>query len=132
MTRDQFQQLRTLFEELKSASEEQRSRAIRELEEGDPSLAAEPERMLDAHASGTGPLDHPPVDSFSEELASQKQTGFAIGAQFGPYHLEKELGRGGMGIVYEATRADGSFEKRVAIKILPHDRFDDLFLRRFQ
>ena len=48
MTRDQFQELRTLFEEPKSASEEQRSRAIRELEEGDPSLAAELERMLDA------------------------------------------------------------------------------------
>ncbi len=37
-----------------------------------------------------------------------------------------------MGVVYQATRADGSFEKRVAIKILRHDRVDDLFLRRFQ
>ena len=37
-----------------------------------------------------------------------------------------------MGVVFEATRADGSFEKRVAIKILRHDHIDDLFLRRFE
>ncbi|MBZ5600790.1 MAG: protein kinase, partial [Acidobacteriia bacterium] len=46
--------------------------------------------------------------------------------------LEAELGRVGMGVVYLAVRADGRFEKRVAIKILRHDRIDNLFLRRFE
>ncbi len=36
----------------------------------------------------------------------------------GPYKLLGELGRGGMAIVYRGERADGSFEKQVAIKVL--------------
>ena len=36
----------------------------------------------------------------------------------GPYKLLKELGRGGMGAVYLAARADEHYQKRVAIKII--------------
>jgi serine/threonine-protein kinase len=37
----------------------------------------------------------------------------------GDWKLVRELGSGGMGIVYEAERDDGSYESRVAIKMLP-------------
>jgi eukaryotic-like serine/threonine-protein kinase len=40
------------------------------------------------------------------------------GTFVGPYRLERELGRGGMGVVYLASRADHQYEKRVAIKLL--------------
>ncbi|HEX8897978.1 MAG TPA: hypothetical protein VF751_04715, partial [Chthoniobacterales bacterium] len=42
------------------------------------------------------------------------QTGKRIGA----YVIRGEIGRGGMGTVYLAARADGFFEKEVAIKLL--------------
>jgi eukaryotic-like serine/threonine-protein kinase len=38
--------------------------------------------------------------------------------QFGPYRLEKMIGRGGMGAVYLAHRADGNVEHKVAVKII--------------
>ncbi len=36
---------------------------------------------------------------------------------FGSYHIKREIGRGGMGIVYEAVHA--LLEKKVALKVLP-------------
>ena len=38
--------------------------------------------------------------------------------RIGSYVVARELGRGGMATVYEAERADGEFEQRVAIKLL--------------
>ena len=40
------------------------------------------------------------------------------GTRLGPYVIEAEIGRGGMGTVWRARRADGQFEGHVAIKVL--------------
>lgn len=42
------------------------------------------------------------------------------GARVGAFRIVRELGRGGMGVVYLAERADGEFEQSVALKWL-HD-----------
>src|SRR5581483_11025111 len=42
----------------------------------------------------------------------------AIGQVLGVYRVEQEIGRGGMGAVYLASRAGGEFQKRVAIKLI--------------
>jgi non-specific serine/threonine protein kinase/serine/threonine-protein kinase len=39
----------------------------------------------------------------------------------GAWKLMRHIGRGGMGVVYEAARADGDFTQRVAIKLLRSD-----------
>jgi tetratricopeptide (TPR) repeat protein/predicted Ser/Thr protein kinase len=46
-------------------------------------------------------------------------TSMHAGRRLGPYLLVAEIGRGGMGVVYEARRDDDQFDRRVAIKILP-------------
>ena len=54
----------------------------------------------------------------------------------GPYRLEKLLGRGGMGSVYAAERADGEVKQRVAVKLLRpgagHPQFRQWFLSERQ
>jgi len=41
------------------------------------------------------------------------------GRSLGAWTLRSRIGQGGMGVVYLAERADGAFEKQVAVKILP-------------
>jgi eukaryotic-like serine/threonine-protein kinase len=50
----------------------------------------------------------------SEETASAT----LVGRQVGPYIIEAEIGRGGMGSVWRARRADNRFENTVAVKFL--------------
>jgi len=50
----------------------------------------------------------------------------------GPYRLVRELGRGGMGVVYLAMRDDGAFRKNVAIKLLLREAVSEEFVLRFK
>ncbi len=54
------------------------------------------------------------------------------GRRIGAYEVMRELGRGGMGTVWLAQRADQQFKKLVAIKLLKRGTDTDEVLRRFQ
>src|SRR3990172_3110105 len=45
------------------------------------------------------------------------------GQQFGEYYIEREIGRGGMGVVYEAFHT--GLERRVALKVLSGRSFEE-------
>ena len=49
-----------------------------------------------------------------------------------PYELLSEIGRGGMGVVYLARRADDEFQRRVAIKLVSGGLADEVALGRFR
>ena len=53
------------------------------------------------------------------------------GRRVGPYRIERAVGRGGMGAVYLAHRADGQFEQTVALKLIKRGMDSDAVLRRF-
>jgi serine/threonine protein kinase len=55
-----------------------------------------------------------------------------IGRQVGAYRLTREIGRGGMGAVYAAERADGSFRQQVAVKLIKRGMDTDFILKRFR
>src|SRR5437868_10175124 len=56
--------------------------------------------------------------------------GPTIGAQVGPYRLESQIGRGGMGSVYRAL--DTKLNRPVAMKFLSDNLADAAARRRFQ
>lgn len=54
----------------------------------------------------------------------------APGTTLGPYRVERQLGSGGMGVVYEAF--DTQLQRKVALKVIsPHLADDPLFRERF-
>ena len=55
-----------------------------------------------------------------------------IGKRVGVYELKREIGRGGMGAVYQAERVDGEFRQTVAIKLIKRGMDTDLILKRFR
>jgi len=55
----------------------------------------------------------------------------AIGSRIGPYEITGILGRGGMGIVYRALRADDAYQKEVAIKVAALGLLTDDLRQRF-
>ena len=55
-----------------------------------------------------------------------------IGRRVGVYELKREIGRGGMGAVYLAERADGEFRQTVAVKLIKRGMDTDLILKRFR
>jgi serine/threonine protein kinase len=74
------------------------------------------------------------VPDLEESAAAISQLSTAdtdIGGQLGDYRLIRELGRGGMGVVYEAEQL--SLKRHVALKVLPFASvLDATRLRRFQ
>ncbi len=55
-----------------------------------------------------------------------------IGQRFGNYRITGLLGKGGMGAVYLAERADGEFEQKVALKLLAPHLVEDSFAEKFR
>ncbi len=55
-----------------------------------------------------------------------------VSARLGAYRVIRELGRGGMGSVYLATRDDDQYQKQVAIKVIRHGMDTADVLDRFR
>ncbi|MGH9937865.1 MAG: serine/threonine-protein kinase, partial [Blastocatellia bacterium] len=53
------------------------------------------------------------------------------GNRIGPYRLTRQVGRGGMGAVYEAVRDDDQFQQQVAIKVIRGGIDSDFAHERF-
>ncbi len=70
-------------------------------------------------------LDRPAVDAISRRGPAED---LPPGHRIGAYQVSSLLGRGGMGEVYRAERADGQFEHRVALKLLRQDAVEHLGL----
>jgi tetratricopeptide (TPR) repeat protein len=121
-----FLRIEAIFNEAIEAPVAARKALIAERCEGDPSLIAEVESLLRANETveelTSGQLRE--RGESAEELADRRR--------IGPYELDRLLGRGGMGAVYLAHRADGQFEQQVAIKLIDLPLATDFFRERFR
>ena len=66
-----------------------------------------------------------------DRIAGEEGDGLAAGDAIGVYRVVQEIGRGGMGAVYLAERADGAYEQTVALKLVKRGLETRAVLRRF-
>ena len=134
MTPERWRQVEEIFQAALDLSPEDRSRYVSDVCKEDTELRRDVESLLTQYDSAGELLDEPAygntelnvIGSFVEEKDPM------IGRRLGSYRIEKEIGRGGMGAVYEALRADNEFNKRAAIKLVKRGMDTDFILRRFR
>ena len=100
---------------------------------GHPELRAEVASLLASDATARQGFLGDKVQSALRNFADLDAAPLAMeGRRIGPWQLVREIGRGGMGAVYLAVRADQQYESNVAIKLV-HPGFDTgSMLQRFR
>jgi len=132
MTPERWRQVEDIFQAARDLGVEERARYMSLACAGDEALRRDVETLLFQHDSSGGRTGHSSVldDDFLGSLADTGDP--LIGVRLGAYRIERQVGRGGMGAVYEARRVDQEFNKRVAIKLVKRGMDTDFILRRFR
>jgi serine/threonine-protein kinase len=121
-----FQRLQSLFAAAREASDGERESVLQAQAGDDAGLIADVRALLRADAA-SGPMEA--LGAHFQPVAQVLEP--ARPARIGAYQIVRELGRGGMGVVYLADRADGEFRQRVAIKLIPSADATDPLHQRF-
>src|SRR5262245_929320 len=131
MTTDQWRKVRRLFEETVEVEPSLRLEFLAANCQEDDQIRAIVAQMLRDHDEAADFLEKPLFVSASA-IAVADESSHAIGRLIGPYRLVREIGRGGMSVVYLAERADDVYRKRVAVKLIWSGLMTDEIERRFR
>jgi len=131
VTPERWQRVKELFAQAKELAPAARPAFLASACGDDRELRDEVESLLAADpGTGVG-LDRPAA----ERLASQpleRPDDHWVGQRVGAYEILARIGRGGMGEVYRARRADAQFDKEVAIKLVRAGYDTSFVLERFK
>jgi serine/threonine protein kinase/tetratricopeptide (TPR) repeat protein len=114
--RDRWKRLSPLLDSLLDLEGPDRDARLDEIARQDAEIAAELRGWLaDEREAGANHF----LSGHAELPADPQPTPYRLaGERIGAYILESPLGQGGSGVVWQARRADGRFEGKVALKLL--------------
>lgn len=117
MTPERWERIATLFEAAAGLAPAGRAHFLEMECADDTALRREVEAMLahDGQDSRIANAVHDAVAELDPEVRAASQT------RFGAWSVTGRIGSGGMGTVYRVVRADGTFEKEAALKVLHLD-----------
>ena len=129
-SRDHFRQVDRLFDAALDLEPNERDAYLDEACGSDRALRGRVRTLLDAHERSAGFLKAPAVE-MAAVLLEEPPTPTHVPERAGPFRIVREIGHGGMGVVYLAERDGGEFQQRVALKLVRHFGASDAVLRRF-
>ena len=133
-TWDRWEEVDALFREALDLPSAGRAEFLAEACGQDRELLEAVQSLLATEAEiseGAGGPGRAVVQALLSETLEPGGRGLEPGDRVGRYRVLGELGRGGMATVYEAERADGTFDRRVAVKVLRRGLDTEVLVRRF-
>lgn len=136
MNKERWQKVEEIFNAAVDLSSIERESFLTKSCGEDSELREQVERLLSADEEADDFIESPVPMSHITRLFDttviELQDDALLGRMIGPYKLLREIGRGGMGTVFLAERADSEFYQRVAIKLIKRGMDTDFILRRFR
>ncbi len=133
---ERWARVEAVFYEALALGAEERAAFLESACAGDTELLRSVKRLLDADSREGAVLDGSLEDLAIPLFADSEPGAFPqhleAGTRVGHYLITDVLGEGGMGTVYRAERADGAFERNVAIKLVRRGRLEGIARLRFE
>jgi len=130
MTPEKWRRIKHIFDQAVECETGRREEFIVEACAGDDELRAEVEALIEGHKQAGGFIEQP-VAAEAARLLDESLADPLVDKQIGPYKIQREIGRGGMGQVYLAVR-DDEYKKRVALKVVKRGMDTQEIVRRFR
>jgi eukaryotic-like serine/threonine-protein kinase len=131
VTPEEWQKIKEVLQEAMELDRSQHAAFLDSACAGQTSLRGEVESLLLSYQQDQSFLERPLAAAASGLVTGAVQASW-IGRRLGPYQVLEEIGEGGMGAVYRAVRADGMYDKEVAIKLIRTGLTTDFFASRFR
>jgi serine/threonine protein kinase/tetratricopeptide (TPR) repeat protein len=127
MTPERWNQIKVILEGALEREGPERASFVDAACQGDDELRREVESLAASETEIGGFIEAPAFRIRLDEVEP-----LAVGQHIGAWRVVCEIGRGGMGAVYQAERADQEFEQRVAIKVVRRGMDTAEIVRRFR
>jgi len=127
---EKWKKAKEIFQNAMDLPLAERQTFIEKESNGDELIKTEVETLLEAFDE-VGDFIVAPALAVADFVEDEQKTSIA-GKQIGAYKILEEIGRGGMGAVYSAERADTEFKKKVAVKLIKRGLDTDEIVNRFR
>lgn len=132
LTREQFAKLEELFDAVSAVPKEQRQTLITQLGAQYPELLDPLSELLQAHERQSPNSTSQLAQNISAQLQTHLPELVHAGAVVGDYRLLSQIGVGGMGRVFRASRSKDGAQREFALKLLRQELADGNLRQRFR
>jgi eukaryotic-like serine/threonine-protein kinase len=126
MNANRYQKIKEIFNRAAEMALLERQDFVNAVCDDDSEMRREVEKMLVFADDADDTLEKNAFEIFTDGKTAK------IPTEIGDYKILREIGRGGMGAVYEAVRENKNFRQRVALKVIKRGMDTDAVVSRFR